>query len=106
MCTIEGMENSNSSSSINDETSEATSSPETRTQALDRIREAENARLGVERSIQKRLMWLGVVAGASVGMLVGYLATLVTIVDSGIGEFGFEFYRPNFLQGFLRVVTA
>ncbi len=100
------MENSNSSSSVNDETSEATSSPETRTQALNRIRDAENERLGVERSTQKRLMWLGAVTGASVGMLVGYLATLVTIVDSGVGEFGFEFYRPNFLQGFLRVVTA
>ena len=106
LCTIEGMDDSNSSSSVNDETSEATSSPETRTQALNRIRDAENERLGVERSTQKRLMWLGVVAGASVGMLVGYLATLMTIVDSGIGEFGFEFYRPNFLQGFLRVVTA
>lgn len=106
LCTIEGMDDSNSSSSVNDETSEATPSPETRTQALNRIRDAENERLGVERSTQKRLMWLGVVAGASVGMLVGYLATLVTIVDSGIGEFGFEFYRPNFLQGFLRVVTA
>ena len=99
------MENSNPSS-INDETSEPISSLETRTQALNRIREAENERLGVERSIQKRLSWLGVVAGASVGLLVGYLATLMTIVDSGIGEFGFEFYRPNFLQGFLRVVTA
>ncbi len=99
------MENSNSSS-INDETSEPDSSPASRVQALNRIREAENERLGVDRLIQKRLTWLGVVAGASVGMLVGYLATLVTIVDSGIGEFGFEFYRPNFLQGFLRVVAA
>lgn len=99
------MENSNSSS-ISDEPSEANSSPETRTQALNRIREAENERLLVERSTQKRLTWFGIVAGASVGMLVGYLATLVTIVDSGIGEFGFEFYRPNFLQGFLRVMTA
>lgn len=79
---------------------------ENRGQALNRIREAENERLDFERSIQKRLMWLGVVAGASVGMLVGYLATLITIVDGGIGEFGFEFYRPNFLQSFLRVVTA
>ena len=100
------MANSNPSSSVNDETSEANTSPESRTQALDRIRDAENERLGVERSTQKRLMWLGVVAGASVGLLVGYLATLITIVDSGIGEFGFEFYRPNFLQGFLRVVTT
>ena len=105
LCTIEGMDNSNSSS-LSDEPSETSTSPESRTQALKRIRDVENERLGVERSIQKRLMWLGVVAGASVGLLVGYLATLVTIVDSGIGEFGFEFYRPNFLQGFLRVVTA
>ena len=82
------MENSNSSS-INDKTSEPDSSPASRVQALNRIREAENERLGVDRLIQKRLTWLG-----------------VTIVDSGIGEFGFEFYRPNFLQGFLRVVAA
>ena len=105
MCTIKGMENSDSSS-LNDQSSEPDFSQETRTQALNRIREAENERLGVERATQKRLTWLGIVAGATVGMLVGYLATLVTIVDSGIGEFGFEFYRPNFFQGFLRVVSA
>ena len=51
-------------------------------------------------------MWLGIFVGATVGMLVGYLATLITIVDSGIGEFGFQFYRPNFLQGFIRVIVA
>ena len=102
-CTIEGMSNSDS---FNDESSEFAVTPATRTQALNRIREAENERLGVERSVQKRLMWLGIVVGATVGMLVGYLATLITIVDNGIGEFGFEFYRPNFVQGFLRVITA
>ena len=80
--------------------------PETRAQALNRIRKAENERLVVERAVQKRLTWLGVVVGSTVGMLVGYLATLITIVDTGIGEFGFEFYRPNFVQGFLRIVTA
>ena len=104
-CTIGFMTNSDSPS-VPDQSTEPAANPESRTQALNRIREAENERLVVERSIQKRLSWLGVVAGASVGMLVGYLATLMTIVDSGIGEFGFEFYRPNFLQGFLRVITA
>ncbi len=104
-CTIGFMTDSDSPS-VRHQSPESATNPESRTQALNRIREAENERLVVERSIQKRLAWLGVVAGASVGMLVGYLATLITIVDSGIGEFGFEFYRPNFLQGFLRVVTA
>ena len=99
------MSNSDSHS-FNDESSELAATPATRVQALNRIREAENKRLGVERSVQKRLMWLGIVVGSTVGMLVGYVATLITIVDSGIGEFGFEFYRPNFVQGYLRVITA
>ncbi len=77
-----------------------------RTEALNRLRQAENERLDVERVVQRRLMWLGIVVGATVGMLVGYLATLITIVDSGIGEFGFQFFRPNFVQGFLRVIAA
>ncbi len=77
-----------------------------RSQALNRIREAENERLMEERSTQKRLMWLGIIVGATVGMLFGYLATLVTIVDGGIGDFGFQFYRPNFINGFLRLIAA
>jgi hypothetical protein len=91
------------SSSLSDERSELA---EGRAQALNRIREAENERLGLDRIAQKRLMRLGLVVGATVGMLVGYLATLIVIVDNGISEFGFEFYRPNFVEGFLRVVTA
>ena len=102
---IESMTNSDSSS-LNDQTSLPTRMQETRAQALNRIRDAENERLGSERIVQKRLMWLGVVGGATVGMLIGYLATLITIVDNGTGQFGFEFYRPNFVSGFLRVVTA
>ena len=99
------MSDSDSSSFRNGSTPTATS-PDTRAEALNRIREAENERLVVERSVQKRLTWLGVVSGATVGLLVGYLATLITIVDSGIGEFGFNFYRPNFVESFLRLVTA
>ncbi len=99
------MTSSNSSASINHDPPEQPTS-ETRTQALNRIRQAENERLVVERSVQKRLMWLGFVVGATVGMLVGYLATLITIVDNGIGEFGFQFYRPNFVESFLRIITA
>ncbi len=105
VCTIKGMSNSEYSS-LNDETSTLSNAPETRAQALNRIRDVENERLAVERIVQKRLMWLGVVVGATVGMLVGYLATLITIVDSGVGEFGFQFYRPSFVEGFLRVITA
>ena len=100
------MTNSDSSNSINDETPNQAATSETRAQALNRIREAENQRLRVERVVRKRLMWLGIVVGATVGLTVGYLATLVTIVDSGIGEFGFQFYRPNFVEGFLRIITA
>ncbi len=51
-------------------------------------------------------MWLGIVVGAAVGLTVGYLGTLITIVDNGIGEFGFQFYRPNFVESFLRIITA
>ena len=94
------------SSSLNDETSALSNEPESRAQALNRIRDVENERLGLERVVQKRLMWIGIVVGATVGMLIGYLATLITIVDSGVGEFGFHFYRPNFFEGFLRVITA
>ena len=94
------------SSSLSNGSSQTTTSSDTRAEALNRIREAENERLVVERSVQKRLTWLGVVAGATVGLLVGYLATLITIVDSGIGEFGFHFYRPNFVESFLRLITA
>ena len=100
------MTNSGSSTSINNETPDQTTTSETRAQALNRIREAENQRLDAERVVRKRLMWLGIVVGATVGLTVGYLATLITIVDSGIGEFGFQFYRPNFVEGFLRVITA
>ena len=80
--------------------------PGTRADALNRIREVENERLGVERAARVRLMWIGIIIGATVGLTVGYLATLITIVDGGIGDFGFKFYRPNFVQGFLRVITA
>ena len=100
------MTNSDSSTSINDETPDQTTTPETRTQALNRLREAENERLDVERVVRKRLMWLGIVVGATVGLTVGYLGTLITIVDNGIGEFGFQFYRPNFIESFLRIITA
>ena len=89
--------------SLNDD---AAGLQETRTQAFNRIRDAENERLLVERSVQKRLMWLGFVVGATVGMLVGYLSTAITIVDSNVGEFGFQFYRPNFVESFLRIITA
>ena len=100
------MSNSDSTS-LNSHPSDLTAdATDTRTQALNRIREAENQRLDVEREVRKRLMWLGIVVGATVGLTVGYLATLITIVDSGIGEFGFQFYRPNFVEGFLRVITA
>ena len=105
-CTIEGMTNSDSSTSINDETPDLPTTPETRTQALNRLREAENQRLDVERVVRKRLMWLGIVVGATVGLTVGYLGTLITIVDNSIGEFGFQFYRPNFIESFLRIITA
>ena len=70
---------------MNDETSARSNEPETRAQALNRIRDVENERLGLERVVQKRLMWIGIVVGATVGMLIGYLATLITIVDSGVG---------------------
>ncbi len=93
-------------SSDNVEHSDQATRSQTRSAALNRIREAENERLVVERSVQKRLMWLGFVVGATVGMLVGYLATVITIVDSNIGEFGFQFYRPNFVESFLRIITA
>ena len=93
-------------SSLPDEPANPTPTPETRTQALNRIRSAENERMGVERTVQMRLMWLGIVVGAIVGLTVGYLATLITIVDGGVGDFGFQFYRPNFVSGFLRVITA
>ena len=93
-------------SSLPDEPTDPTPTPETRTQALNRIRSAENERMGVERTVQMRLMWLGIVVGATVGLTVGYLATLITIVDGGVGDFGFQFYRPNFVSGFLRVITA
>ena len=80
--------------------------PESRAQALNRLREAENDRLGEELIIRKRLMWLGIVVGATVGLTVGYMGTLITIVDSGIGEFGFRFFKPNFIDGFLRIIAA
>jgi len=105
-CTIEDMTNSDSSTSINDETPDLPTTPETRAEALNRLREAENQRLDVERVVRKRLMWLGIVVGATVGLTVGYLGTLITIVDNGIGEFGFQFYRPNFVESFLRIITA
>ncbi len=73
---------------------------------LDQIRETEQLRLTAERAIQIRLLWLGIIVGAAAGMLVGYLATLITIVDTGSVDFGFKFYRPNFVEGFLRVITA
>ena len=95
MCTIESMTNSDSSTT-----------DRSRSQALNRIREAENERLIVERSTQKHLLFVGIIVGATVGMLFGYLATLVTIVDGGVGEFGFQFYRPNFVNGFLRLTAA
>ena len=92
--------------SLNDETREQMSSSETRAAALNRLREAENQRLDVERVVRIRLMWLGIVVGATVGLTVGYLATLITVVDNGVGDFGFQFYRPNFVESFLRVITA
>ena len=98
--------NSSHHATLDDGSEELLPTTDTRTQALNRIREAENQRLDVEREVRKRLMWLGIVVGATVGLTVGYLATLITIVDSGIGEFGFQFYRPNFVEGFLRVITA
>ncbi len=99
------MTNSNHSTLQNDPPDlEPTS--ESRAQALNRLREAENERLGEEQIIRKRLMWLGIVIGATVGLTVGYLGTLITIVDSGIGEFGFKFFKPNFVDGFLRIITA
>ena len=104
-CTINSMSSSDFSS-LPDEPANPTPTPETRTQALNRIRSAENERMGVERTVQMRLMWLGIVVGATVGLTVGYLATLITIVDGGVGDFGFQFYRPNFVSGFLRVITA
>lgn len=105
-CTIEDMSNSESSTSINDETPDPTATYETRTQALNRIRQAENERLDVERVVRKRLMWLGIIVGSTVGLTVGYLGTLITIVDNGVGEFGFQFYRPNFVESFLRIIAA
>ena len=93
-------------SSENFQPSEQAVESETRSAALNRIREGENERLVLEVVVRKRLMWLGIVVGATVGLSVGYMATLVTIVDGGIGDFGFSFYRPNFVHGFLRIITA
>lgn len=93
-------------SSFNEDSSQAQTQSETRSAALARLRKAENQRLDVERVVRKRLMWLGIVVGAAVGLTVGYLGTLITIVDNGIGEFGFQFYRPNFVESFLRIITA
>ena len=93
-------------SSFNEDSSQAQTQPETRSAALARIREAENERLDVERGVRKRLMWLGIVVGATVGLTVGYLGTHIAIVDNGVGEFGFQFYRPSFVEGFLRIITA
>ena len=99
------MTNSNHSTLQNDPPDlEPTS--ESRAQALNRLREVENERLGEELIIRKRLMWLGIVVGATVGLTIGYMGTLITIVDSGIGEFGFKFFKPNFVDGFLRIITA
>ncbi len=99
------MNNSDPTVMQNDSTDLETT-PESRAQALNRLREAENERLGEELIIRKRLMWLGIVVGATVGLTVGYLGTLITIVDSGIGEFGFRFFKPNFVDGFLRIIAA
>ena len=93
-------------SSENVQHSEQAVESETRSAALNRIREGENERLVLEVAVRKRLMWLGIVVGATVGLSVGYMATLVTIVDGGIDDFGFSFYRPNFVHGFLRIITA
>ena len=94
------------STTLTDDAATSAGDPGTRADALNRIREVENERLGVERAARVRLMWIGIIIGATVGLTVGYLATLITIVDGGIGDFGFKFYRPNFVQGFLRVITA
>ena len=94
------------SASLDEGAPDVQPSAASRAGALNRIREAENERLGVERVARFRLMWLGITVGATVGLTVGYLATLITIVDSGISQFGFQFYRPDFVEGFLRIVTA
>ena len=104
LCTIESMNSSHDAAL--DEGSEESATADSRAVALNRIREAENERLSEERSVRKRLTWLGVVIGAAVGLSIGYMATLITIVDAGVGDFGFKFYRPNFVDGYLRVITA
>ncbi len=100
------MTNSDSTALEDPHSEPASPSTQSRAQALNRLREVENERLGEEYIIRKRLMWLGIVVGAAVGMTVGYMGTLITIVDAGVGNFGFDFYRPNFIDGFLRVITA
>ena len=79
---------------------------QSRAAALNELRVAENLRLAEERSVRRNLLLIGVIVGAAAGMVVGYLGTLITIVDAGSGEFGFEFYRPSFVDGYLRAVSA
>lgn len=98
--------NSSHHAALDNNSEELQPTADSRAEALNRLREAENERLDEERDVRKRLVWLGIVVGAAVGLSIGYMATLITIVDAGVGDFGFKFYRPNFVDGYLRVITA
>lgn len=72
---------------------------------LDQLRAQETARRGDDQQLRRNIALSGVVIGAIVGLTIGYLGTAIAIVDEGVGEFGFRFYRPN-LTNFLRLSPA
>ncbi len=87
-----------------DENDVPTQAPSQRSSLAD-LRVRENQRMGDERRLRVRLMWSCAVVGAMIGMFAGYLGVVVTIVNQGVGVFGFDFYRPD-LVNFLRTFFA
>ena len=79
--------------------------PNTRRDALRGLRQRENELLDADRRLRLRLAITNAIIGAMIGMLIGYLGTAIAIVDDGIGDFGFRFFRPS-LDLYLRVSTA
>ncbi len=73
--------------------------------SLVELRARENERMAEDRRLRIRLMWSCAIIGAMVGMFAGYLGVVISIVNQGVGVFGWDFYRPDLIN-FLRTSFA
>ena len=84
---------------------EAETQPSSNMHRLNELRQVEETRRGEDQHLRVRMAATGAIIGIMVAAFVGFVGIAISIVDDGVGDFGFKFFRPN-LTTFFRIITA